>query len=175
MKSMVSRATGTPKSIGHSCLGSRGPGYIHVPGIEPVAEVLTYRGDLRLPPVALLFWVRLILGWAHFSGLNLKLLSEVSGSKIQNRRQEGLTASSPGKPNPSGIEPPVALRNMRHFHGAPVLTRHGGHCVREFHVPLLPCSLTIELARLHIAENVHVPANHYGRWMPNRRTGSRER
>ena len=42
-------------------------------------------------------------------------------------------------------------------------------------VPLLPCSLTIELDRLHIAENVHVPANHYGRWMPKRGTESRER
>ena len=46
-----------------------------------------------------------------------------------------LSSCRSGQPSPKGFEPPVALRNMGHFHGAPVLTGHGGHCVRDLSTP----------------------------------------
>ena len=41
---------------------------------------------------------------------------------------------SKGQPSRPGGHTPAA-RNMGHFHGAPVLTGHGGHCVRDLSTP----------------------------------------
>ena len=80
------------------------------------------RGTFRPFSPALLFGLRV----GSFFWLHLKSLSEVSEEKhkIESR------SPSKGQPSRPGGHTPAA-RNMGHFHGAPVLTGHGGHCVRE--------------------------------------------